>query len=89
MLAPFNDYFYVKTDYPDPLNIRFVDKNSKYANRDGKVNLKDLVLLRRYLNKWQVETDVSVCDLNGDGSVNLKDLVLLQRHLNKWNVTLG
>ena len=74
---------------PDPLNIRFVDKNSKDANRDGKVNLKDLVLLRRYLNKWQVETDVSVCDLNGDGSVNLKDLVLLQRYLNKWDVTLG
>lgn len=30
LLAPFDEYFYVKTDNPDPSNIRFVDKNSKY-----------------------------------------------------------
>lgn len=107
MLAPFNDYFYVKTDYPDPLNIRFVDKNSKYAeeggtgtpfnyvvgdvNMDGKINMKDLVYLQRYLNHYEEYgyVDLELGDTMKDNKINLKDLIQLQRHLNKWNVTLG
>lgn len=30
LLPPFNEYFYVKTDNPDPSNIRFEDKSSSY-----------------------------------------------------------
>lgn len=30
LLAPFDEYFYVKTENPDPSNIRFVDKSSRY-----------------------------------------------------------
>lgn len=54
------------------------------VNADGKVNLKDLVLLRRCLNKWGVEINKTNSDMNNDSSINLKDLVLLQRKLNKW-----
>lgn len=31
MLSPFNQYFYVKTDNPDPMSFRFADKSSVYA----------------------------------------------------------
>lgn len=31
LLAPFNEYFFVETDNPDPLSFRFVDKDSKYS----------------------------------------------------------
>lgn len=31
VLAPFNQYFFVKTDDPDPTSFRFVDKNSAYS----------------------------------------------------------
>ena len=51
---------------------------------NNKVNMKDLVLLRRYLNKWDVVINLTNANMNGDKSVNLKDLVLLQRKLNKW-----
>ena len=34
MLSPFNTYFYVKTENPDPMSFRFVDKSSVYAS-DG------------------------------------------------------
>lgn len=30
LLSPFNEYFFVKTDNPDPTSFRFVDKSSKY-----------------------------------------------------------
>lgn len=49
-------------------------------NGDGTVNLKDVVLLRRYIaGGWNVTVDESKADMNGDGKVNLKDVVLLRR----------
>ena len=32
LLSPFNEYFFVKTDNPDPTSFRFIDKSSKYEN---------------------------------------------------------
>lgn len=32
LMAPFNSYFYIKTDNPDPDSFRFVDENTKYAD---------------------------------------------------------
>lgn len=52
------------------------------ADGDGKLNNRDLGLLQRYLNGW----DVTLCpeaDLNADGTLNNKDLGLLQLALNK------
>ena len=54
------------------------------VNGDGKVNMKDLVLLQRYLNNWPVEIDLDTADLTGDEKVNMKDYVALQRVLNGW-----
>ncbi len=31
ILSPFNEYFFVKTDNPDPLSFRFVDKSTVYG----------------------------------------------------------
>lgn len=39
LLAPFNEYFYVKTDNPDPAYVRFVDKSSKYASEGVTASL--------------------------------------------------
>ena len=33
LLAPFNEYFYIKTDNPDPDSFQFVDKETKYPQR--------------------------------------------------------
>ena len=54
------------------------------ADGNGRVNNRDLGLLQRYLNGW----DVTICpeaDMNGDGTVNNKDLGLLQQALNDEN----
>ncbi|MCR5816571.1 MAG: dockerin type I repeat-containing protein [Ruminococcus sp.] len=41
MLSPINQYFYVKTENPDPQSIRFVDKSTVYANEGayGSISL--------------------------------------------------
>ena len=57
-------------------------------NSDGKVNMKDLVLLQQYLNNWDVTIDERAANVNGDNKINMKDLVLLQQYLNNWDVEL-
>ena len=34
LLAPFNQYFFVQTDNPDPLSFRFTDKSTKYDEEE-------------------------------------------------------
>lgn len=51
-------------------------------NRDGKVNLKDLLSLIRYLNGWGNDIDLEAADVYKDGKVNMKDTAKLQRLLN-------
>ena len=51
-------------------------------NEDGSVNLKDVVLLRRYVaGGWDTGLTKELADINGDGNVNLKDVVLLRRYI--------
>ena len=37
LLAPFNEYFFVKTDNPDPTSFRFADKTSVYVEDEPSV----------------------------------------------------
>ncbi len=34
LMAPFNEYFYIETENPDPKSFRLVDRKSKYASTD-------------------------------------------------------
>lgn len=52
------------------------------ADGDGRVNNRDLGLLQRHLNDWDV-TVTAEADMNGDGKLNNKDLGLLQQLLNE------
>ena len=37
LLEPFNQYFFVKTDNPDPDSFSFVDKDTKYSDTEGTI----------------------------------------------------
>ena len=63
-------------------------RSTCYINDDGVINNKDLGLIQRYLNGWNVEINRSAAEVNGDGVINNKDLGLLQRYLNNWDVEL-
>ena len=58
------------------------------ASGDNIVNLKDAVLIRRYIaGGWDAEIDEKAADVNHDGVINLKDVVLLRRYIvGGWDV---
>lgn len=59
------------------------------VNDDGKVNLRDGMVLQRYIARWSGYTadtiNMAAADVNADGKVNLRDGMILQRHIAKWS----
>lgn len=51
-------------------------------NADGNLNNRDLALMQKYLNDWDVTINEMGADVNGDGNINNRDLAALQRLLN-------
>lgn len=51
-------------------------------NGDGKLNNRDLALMQKHLNDWDVTIVEAAADVTGDGSVNNRDLAALQKLLN-------
>ena len=60
------------------------------ANGDNAVDLKDVVIIRRYVaGGWDVEIDTVNADVNADNIVDLKDVVLTRRYIaGGWDVEL-
>lgn len=60
------------------------------ANGDGEIDLKDVVMIRKYYAGWDVEINEENADANGDGTVDLKDVVILRRFVaGGWDVELA
>ncbi len=56
------------------------------VNGDGKVNMLDSTILRRYLAGWEnVNINASNADVSGDGKVNMLDSTILRRYLANWD----
>ena len=51
------------------------------ANGDGKVNMKDVLAVRKYLAEMEVEINLDLADTNNDGAVNTKDVLNLRKFL--------
>ena len=51
--------------------------------------MADVLLLRKYLAKWDVTLDLVNADCNADDKINMADVLLLRKYLAKWDVTLG
>ena len=52
------------------------------VNNDGKINMRDVVLLQQVVNGWNVNYNKDASDYNGDGKINMRDIVALQQHIN-------
>lgn len=58
------------------------------VNGDGRVDVSDVVYLKRYLVAWsgyEKLPDPTASDLNRDGRVDITDVVILKRHLVRWD----
>ena len=59
------------------------------ANNDGAVNMKDVLLMRKYLADNADAMNMANADCNGDGDVNMKDVLMLRKYLANIIDTLG
>lgn len=59
------------------------------VNSDFKINMRDIVLLQKWLNGFEVAIDSNAADIYYDRKLNMKDVVLLQCYLNGDDVVLG
>ncbi len=51
------------------------------ANSDEAVNMKDVLLMRKFLANLTDELDMTAADVNMDGDVNMKDVLMLRKFL--------
>lgn len=67
------------------------ESNAGDVNNDGEIDLKDVVLIRRFIaGGWDVELDTETADVNNDDEVDLKDVVLIRRYIaGGWDVELA
>ena len=59
------------------------------VNKDGTINKKDSLALKKYLADPSSPIDLAVADVNGDGVINKKDSLRLKQYLAGWDVALG
>ena len=59
------------------------------VNKDGGINKKDSLTLKKYLADNSTTIDLAAADVNGDGAVNKKDSLLLKQYLAGWDVQLA
>ena len=51
------------------------------GNRDGKINVKDIVIaIRAAIGQTMDNIDLDALDINRDGNVDVKDIIILIRH---------
>ena len=50
------------------------------ANGDGRINIKDVLTLRKCIAGMEVDIVEGAADINGDGAITISDVLLLRRH---------
>lgn len=79
-----NTQIYAKWD------IRYGD-----ANGDGRINLRDVITVMRYMVLYDYDTNTPAlsvypgADANADGSINLKDILLIMRYVACYDYDTG
>ncbi len=59
------------------------------ANDDGKVDMKDVLLLRKFLAGMTEELNKGNADANEDGSLDMKDVLMIRKYLANMIEKLG
>lgn len=59
------------------------------SNMDGRVDMLDVLLIRKYIAKQPVMPDLTVTDVNDDGSIDMLDVLLIRKYIAKQPVILG
>ena len=52
------------------------------VNKDGEINVTDIVALINHVNGTASLTGIDHCDLDGNSQINVTDVVILINHVN-------
>lgn len=82
--------FLLDTDTVVVANFRKTESKTGDIDRNGKINIKDSVMLARYITELNsVEIDKKAADINGDGKINAADIIILRKYLvGGWDIEL-
>ncbi len=65
------------------------------SNGDMKIDMKDVVLLRKFITNYDFDTGTSSVDVgygadaNGDGKIDMKDVVILRKYITNYDFDTG
>ena len=68
----------------EPVTVLYGD-----VNRDKEVNMKDVLALRKYLGKYEIDIDEKTSDVNRDETADMKDVLLIRKYLAGFEKELG
>ena len=64
-----------------PPDLNAPSKNSGDANGDSVVNMKDVLLIRKFIANLITDIDMESADANGDSVVNMKDVLMIRKYI--------
>lgn len=59
------------------------------ADGDGKINMLDVLLIRKYIAKQPVTPDITACDVTHDSVINMLDVLKIRKFIAKHPVDLA
>lgn len=59
------------------------------ANDDGDIDMRDVLLIRKYIAKQPVKPNLAASDVTYDGDIDMRDVLLIRKYIAKQPVTLG
>ena len=51
------------------------------VNHDGSIDMKDVLLIRKHIARFNVALNLLFADVNRDGSVDMKDVLLIRKFI--------
>ena len=62
-------------------SVTIIDYIPGDLNRDSMVDMKDVILIRRYITGYNIKINELAADVNGDGNISMLDVIFMRRFI--------
>ena len=59
------------------------------VNSDSRINMKDVLFMRKHIAGYNVTIDKAAADINNDGAINMKDVLVMRKFIAGMNVEIN
>lgn len=57
------------------------------ADKNGTVDVSDVLLIQQHIAGWSVDIDLNAADVTGDAKADIDDALMIQQYIAGWDVT--